>query len=320
MTLSVAVVGAGLAGLICARHLAAGGSAVTLFEKSRGLGGRLATRRVGQSLSFDHGAQFITARGAAFRALLQDLEAAGALAVWRPQIVGAKAGRRNTTWWVGTPGMTALFRPLAEGLELRLATRVLAVTEGAEGLRLGLEGDEAAGPFDRLVLAIPQIQAAELLAGRPEADALASVRVAPCWTAMLAFAEPLKTGFDVRQADDGLLSWIARNASKPGRDPAAETWVLQADPDWSAAHLEQEGSEVLAELTSTFAAVAGPLPAAIHATAHRWRYARTVTPLGRPFLGEDRILVGGDWCLGARAEAAYDSGLAMAEAILGKGP
>ena len=313
MTLSVAVVGAGLAGLTCARRLADAGLRVTSFEKSRGLGGRLATRRADPGLRFDHGAQFVTARGTAFRALLHKLEAAAALAAWTPRGRGPKA---DTTWWVGAPGMAALVRPLAEGLDVRLTARVVAVTETAEGWGLTQQDGQTVGPFDRLVLALPQTQAGELLAGRPEAEALSAVRVAPCWTAMLAFAEPLQTDFDVRQSDEPLLSWAARNASKPGRDAVPESWVLQAGPEWSAAHLEAEPEEILPLLTAAFASQAGALPEPLYATAHRWRYARTISPLGRPFLDCGGLLVGGDWCLGARAEAAYDSGLAMADAIL----
>ncbi|MGP1255927.1 MAG: NAD(P)/FAD-dependent oxidoreductase [Kiloniellales bacterium] len=315
MTLSVAVVGAGLAGLTCARRLADAGLRVTSFEKSRGLGGRLATRRADAGLRFDHGAQFVTAHGTAFRSLLQKLEAAAALAAWHPL---GREPKAETPWWVGTPGMAALVRPLADGLDIRLTTRVVAVTETAEGWRLQLNDGQTAGPFDRVVLALPPTQAAELLAGRPGAEALSAVRVAPCWTAMLAFAEPLQASFDVWQSGEHLLSWAARNASKPKRDAVPESWVLHAGPDWSAAHLESEPAEILPKLMAAFASQVGALPEPLHATAHRWRYARTITPLGRPFLACGGLLVGGDWCLGARAEAAYDSGLAMADAILGQ--
>ena len=318
MSLSVAVVGAGLAGLVCARQLAAAGATVTLFEKSRGLGGRLATRRADGGFGFDHGAQYVIARSAGFQALLRDLEQTGSLAAWQPRDPAPRAGGTDDTWWVGTPGMTALFRPLAEGLDIRFATRVVSQTEGAEGIELGLEEDRRAGPFDRLVLAIPPHQAADLLPGRPEVELLAAVQIAPCWSVMLAFETALEVDFDVWRGGAGALAWAARNASKPGRDPGADTWVLHAAPDWSTAQLEREASDILPELTAAFAALVDPLPLPprLYAAAHRWRYARTVMPLGRLFLDGGRILVGGDWCLGARVEAAYDSGLAMAEAIL----
>ena len=319
MSLSVAVVGAGLAGLISARHLAAAGATVTVFEKSRGLGGRLATRRAEGDLGFDHGAQYVIARSDAFRAVLKELEQAGSLTAWQPRDLAPKAGAADDTWWVGTPGMTALFRPLAEGLDIRRATRVVSVTEGPEGIELGLEEGRSVGPFDRLVLAIPPRQAADLLAGRPETNLLSAVQIAPCWSVMLAFERPLEVAFDVwRNSEAGPLAWVARNASKPGRDPDVDTWVLHGAPDWSTAQLEREPSEVLPELMAAFADLADPqsLPPTRYAAAHRWRYARTVMPLGRLFLDAGRIFVGGDWCLGARVEAAYDSGLAMAEAIL----
>ncbi len=352
---SVAVVGAGLAGLTCARRLAAGGLAVRVFEKSRGLGGRLATRRSRAGWHFDHGAQFVTARGAGFRALLRDLAAAGAVRAWRPRLADRAQRDAAAVWWVGTPGMSALARPLAAGLEVQCETRVTALAPRADGWHLTLTTDTAgatgqggataqAGPFDRLVLAIPAAQAAALLGAEARtaklAAALSAVAVAPCWTALLAFARPLGLAADVwrleaevGQTDQGRtdrgrtdrgqtdwgqagrLNWAARDASKPGR-AAGETWVLHGGPDWSAARLEAPGETALAALCAAFAELAGDLPAPVYAVAHRWRYARTLNPLGRPFLAGERLLVGGDWCLGARAEAAYDSGAAMAERLL----
>jgi hypothetical protein len=316
---NVAVVGAGLAGLACARRLQDAGRRVLVFDKGRGLGGRLATRRIGDAgLSFDHGAQFVTARGEGFRALLHLARAEGQAAPWHPRI-GGPAGGATEGWHVGTPGMARLVRPLAEGLEVRTGTRIARLEAAAEGWRLHADDAAVHGPFAALVLAIPHVQAAELLDGRPEAGEIAGVEVAPCWAAMLAFDRPLDAGLDLWRSDAGPLALAARNASKPGRPAQPETWVLHGAPEWSAAHLEDSPDAVLPRLLDAFATVAGPLPEPVHAAAHRWRYARTIAPLGRPFAAGGRLMIGGDWCLGARAEAAFDSGTAMAEQILTAG-
>jgi hypothetical protein len=303
-----------MAGLTCARRLADAGWAVALFDKSRGLGGRLATRRVEEGVTFDHGAQFVTARGAGFRSLLDDLAARGAAARWRPRTAGPTAGS-SKDWWVGTPGMAHLARPLAEDLDVQTGAWVVEF-EGEAGswvLRLG-DGSRA-GPFERVALAIPHAQAVDLLSWSVHYDDLRAVKVAACWSAMVAFAEPLGCDFDVWQGEEGPLATASRNGSKPGRPERPECWVLHGGPGWSDAHLETAPDVVLSDILDGFRAVVGHLPDPVHAAAHRWRYARTLTPLGRPFCGGPTLFVGGDWCLGAYVEAAYDSGVAMADAI-----
>ncbi|MBK1661575.1 hypothetical protein CKO45_25540 [Paracraurococcus ruber] len=322
----IAVIGAGLAGLACARALAARGARSRLFDKGRAAGGRLATRRAeaaGQALQFDHGAQYLTARSAAFAALLAE---AGAQPWGEP-------GR-----FVGAPGMSALPRALARGLDLAAGRHVTALAgrPGAwmvrhldaalvrPGMPLPPDPPAEEGPFEAVAIALPPDQAAPLVA--PQAPAwpglLAGVRLAPCWTVMAAFAARLPLPDSLRPAlgspDGGAIGWAARDNSKPGR-PAAECWVVQGSPAWSRAHLEQTPAEVMPALLAALGALAGTdLPAPIHAAAHRWRYSLVEAPLGRPCLHDPGLRLGlaGDWCLAGRAEAAFESGLALADALL----
>ncbi len=121
----IAVIGAGISGLACAAALAEAGLAVQVFEKSRGLSGRMSTRRA-DDWQCDHGAQYFTARDPAFRAEVQRWIAAGAAAMWEPRLrVYAGPGAANWTphvssveRFVGTPGMTAPGRLLARGLQV----------------------------------------------------------------------------------------------------------------------------------------------------------------------------------------------------------
>jgi len=319
----IAVIGAGLAGLTCARALRARGASIRLFDKGRAAGGRLATRRAeagGQALQFDHGAQYLTARGAGFAALL------------------AEAGARpwgGTDWFVGAPGMSALPRTLAAGLDLAAARHVTAI-EGQPGawvirhldaalVRTGrplpAETPAAEGPFDAIAIALPPDQAAPLVA--PHApdwpSRLAAVRLAPCWTVMAAFAAPLPLPDSLRLQPAGPIGWAARDSSKPGRPAGAECWVVQGSPAWSRAHLEEGAEQVLPALLAALGALAGTdLPAPIHAAAHRWRYSLVEAPLGVACLADPARGLGlaGDWCLAGRAEAAFESGTALATALL----
>ena len=293
--MTIAIIGAGMTGLSCARLLADAGKAPVVFDKSRGLGGRLATRRAG-ALRFDHGAQFVTARSDSFCAYLAEHAAP-----WQP--ADAPEG-----WYVGTPAMSALVKPMAEGIDIRLGT---AVEPRREGGRWRI-GDKT---FDRVLSTVPVVQARTLF---PEmAEALAGVAVAPCYTLMVAF-EAAPDWPEMERARDGDLAFIARNSAKPGRDAGAECWVVHASPAWSAANLELEKDVACEQLLDLLRAKRGALPPIIHAAAHRWRYAMTTTPLGGDFaVSEDgTLLIGGDWCLGARVENAWTSGRAMAASIL----
>jgi predicted NAD/FAD-dependent oxidoreductase len=319
----IAVIGAGLAGLSCARALKARGATIRLFDKGRAAGGRLATRRAeaeGRALQFDHGAQYLTARTEGFAALLAE---AGA-APW------GEPGR-----FVGTPGMSALPRALAAGLDLATARHVTAIEgrPGAWRLRhldaslvrpgrpLPAAEPEEEGPFDALAVTLPPAQAAPLIA--PHASGwpgrLAAVRLAPCWTVMAAFAAPLPLPDGLRPPEGGTIGWAARDSSKPGRPLGTECWVVQAGPDWSRAHLEETPEAVVPALLAALGALAGAdLPAPIHAAAHRWRYSLVQAPLGEPCLADPDLRLGlaGDWCLAGRAEAAFESGTALAAALL----
>lgn len=321
--LRVAVIGAGMAGLSCAGALHRAGAAVTLFDKSRRVGGRLATRRV-DGLMFDHGAQYATTRDPAFTATMQAMAAAGDAAPWP-----AAGGER----WCGVPGMSALARHMErQGIGALHTGRHVAFLhrDGQDWLvrhrdaadtRPGLVSDtggEVAGPFDRVAVALPAPQAAGLLRPHAFADEAARTGMAPCWAAMLAFNEATPAP-DLLRPDAGPLRWIARDSSRPGRAATPECWVAHATPEWSRDHLEQPAEAVLAALRAAFAAATGITVAADYAAVHRWRYALAETPLGTPALWDAGAGLGvcGDWCLGARVEAAFVSGRALADMMAG---
>ncbi len=307
----VLVIGAGMAGITCARSLSAAGQSVLVLDKGRGIGGRVATRRVAlgeDEVSFDHGAQYIHARDADFAAVL---DKAGA-AIWDD---GAQ-----TRPLVGRPGMSALARDMAQGLDIRHACEVTAL----ERVRDEWHVTTQSGVFRaaRVIVTIPAPQVAGLLGpDHPLVAALGEVRMAPCLTLMAAFAPESLRPF-VHRLDEGHpLAWIAQNSTKPGRSAAPTAWVAQAGADWSARHLERAPDHIAALMLPLLCDVIGADQQAVrHVSAHRWRYARVTQPLGQPFLcSADRSLyLGGDWCLGGKVEDAWASGRALAQDILAR--
>ena len=309
----IAIVGAGMAGMSCGQRLSRLGHEVRLFDKGRGPGGRMATRRMedgGTTLHFDHGAQYFTAREPRFVDQVAHWEATGVAARW------AAAGDDA---WVGTPAMNAPLKAMAGELGVQFGTRIEQLVRDGEGWQIDGEGAPDAR-FDAVLVAVPAEQAGPLL--QPHAPAMATLADQtasdPCWTLMAGFEAPLALVQDtLRQR--GPIGWAARNNAKPGR-ASEECWVVQASPEWSRAHLEEDAETVAAALLAELAeANAGPLPRQLGATAHRWRFARSGTA-GEEALwdAEQRIGVCGDWLIGPRVEAAYMSGLLLAEAVGGR--
>ncbi len=318
--ISIAVIGAGMAGLACARELSRADVRVTVFEKSRGLGGRLATRREGAA-AFDHGAQYVTARSPAFQRYLDHASDVGALAPWRPDLLEDRRrwDQPIDDWRVGTPGMSSLVRPLARGLDVRTGVAIAELRAGPGGWQLRTDGGWGSSVFRAVAVAIPAPQALPLLAPlAPAFGRVAAAEMAPCWSVMAEFDDPLDAGAAVRRFGTGALTWAACDSSKPQRPPG-HRWVLQAAPAWSRAHLESAATDVAEALWREFAASAGLGPRRpARLSAHRWRHALVERPLDQPYLADEERAVGtcGDWCLAPRVEAAYTSGRALAHALL----
>jgi len=328
----VAIVGAGLAGAACAAGLLRRGWRVTVYDKSRGVGGRMATRRVAiegePELQFDHGAPFVAPRAPRFRALWAEAAAAGEATVWRPRIFADAPGRVDAALYVPLPGMPALVRRLLGAAPLRLAHTVTGLRRRADGWWVEAEGRRAEGPFDQVVVALPPPQAAALLgtAHAPWAKALAEIRMEPCWTLMAATDE-VDWPWDAAEPARGPLAWVMRHDRRPGRSAPAgwATWVAHASASWSAAHLEEDPADVAQALGDALRGLLPPVPRGAagprwhHVAAHRWRYAAPAgaAPDGRPcWVNAERALgVCGDYLGGGGAEGAWHSGDALAERL-----
>ncbi|MEO1319182.1 MAG: FAD-dependent oxidoreductase, partial [Pseudomonadota bacterium] len=318
--LRVAVIGAGIAGIAAARTLADHNHEVVVIEKSRGPGGRAATRRR-DAARFDHGAQFFTARDPRFAQHLASWEQEGIIERW-PATLGTPDGAdapTRSTRWRGVGGMNALTRRMAHGLELITGTRVTALRRADKAWELDCETTgprRPGGPFDVVLVTAPAPQAAEMLESvQPDFAARArAVAFLPCWAAMFTGPVVPSDHWQAAFLNDDTLAWIGSRAAD-----GEQRWVVHATSEWSKAHLEDAAESCAQALVNAFVRITGVAVEADTAVAHRWRFARTEQGLdaGCLFDTENWIGVCGDWCSSnSRVESAWLSGKAAAGRVL----
>lgn len=309
--MNYAIIGAGMAGLACADALVAAGHSVALFDKGRGPGGRIATRRLQTLLgevAFDHGAQYLTARDPGFLALV---------GAWRDQGIAVPWPAAGADAWIGLPGMNAIIKQMASAHAVHWGQLITGMARRRNQWWL-MDKSAEIGPFDAIVIAIPAEQAAAILSLHDFAMARIALmaRSQPCWTTMLVFDQSL-VGVPSVIRNHGDISWAARNSAKPGRN-GPEAWVVQGSRCWSHAHIEAAPDDVSVMLYAALSdAVGCPVPKPVTAVSHRWRYALSAGTgdgaLWNPGIG---LGVCGDWLLGPRIECAWLSGRMLAERCL----
>ena len=325
---SCIVVGAGISGLVAARELQAEGWRVTVLDKGRGVGGRMATRRVGGG-NFDHGAQFFTVRGERFAGLVQGWLAAGAAVEWTRGFAEATGESREDGHprYRGSDGMTSIPKHLARGLDIRTGERVVRVETNGDGWEVECEtGLRVAG--SALILTAPVPQSLDLiesggyrLPDKPRRQ-LEGVSYDPC-LALMALLErsagvPGPGGVQIKVEP---LDWIGDNHSKGISEEPAIT--IHAGPQWSRTHFEDEEAEITHSLLSLAGHQLGTdlEPITVDTSLAKWRYSWVTEPHPEPCLvASDRppLLFCGDAFGQPKVEGAALSGLAAADRILGR--
>ena len=332
---SVAVIGTGLAGAAVAHALQLAGHSVHVFDKSRGPGGRLATRRVewmdaqcqAAVARIDHGAVGFSASSEAFQTFADLAVEAGWLAKWKPALAsGTVLLGGGDQAFVPVPDMPSLCRHLLSGVPASWSFAVEALHRSSLGWHV--EGGDVRhdAPFGAVVIALPPMQAAPLIGPyrRDWARRASVVPMQPCWTLMgIADAPPSALGWDLARPEGGPIACVLRNDARPGRArvPGQAHWVVHARPSWSRRHLEQPAAWVQQQLQDALAECLGQPVQWQHSVVHRWRYA--LPPAQRLAPAEpcwwdaaQGLGVCGDFLGGTGAEGAWLSAQSMTKALL----
>jgi predicted NAD/FAD-dependent oxidoreductase len=320
----IAVIGAGLSGLTLA-HALADTAQVHVFEKSRGVGGRMSTRYA-DPFYFDHGAQFFTARSKAFQAFLNPFIAQGAVAEWKGKVIAFEPGKKpdKSMWFephfVGTPNMNSLCKALAEGKAIALNTEVDALSEKQnDGWHLVDKAGNALGCFDWVVSTAPPPQTVKLF-GRhlPAHNFLQQVKLEGCYALMIGFNTPWDKQWIAAKIRDNPLQWVAVNSSKPGRNRDVTSLVVHSRNDWAEAHMDDDMAAAQTFLVQQFESVTGiGCGGAEYLSTHRWRYAIASTPHDGTFYYDNALSLAstGDWVKASRIEDAWNAAIALADKL-----
>ena len=325
--MKIAIIGAGLSGVTAAETLsdALGENVdITIFEKSRGAGGRMSTRRT-DDFEFDHGAQYFTAKDPVFKTAVSKAVAQGHVAPWHGTAKYLKNNQieddTGAQRFVSVPRMNSWIKAAAENHTIETSMRVTSLIKTGASWTLEFEGGATASEFDRIICAVPSPQAEALLkpVGFAQLPEITSAQMDVCFAVMLGFKAPQNIQLDTLRSADGPASWIAVNSAKPGRPHAVTTLMVHSGPAWSNANADRDKTGLQTQMIASASQLTGlDLSLADYTTIHRWLYAAVRKGAGSPCLFDKAqgLVACGDWCVGGRVEGAWLSGKAAAEQIL----
>ena len=324
--MTIAIIGAGIAGAACAAALAEQGEQVVVFEKGRRAGGRMSSKRTEHGY-LDLGAQYFTARDPAFQAQCQQWLSSGIVTHWYGRLAqatadGLQVSPDETLRYIGMPSMQAPVTRLLGNVDVSLGRQIDNILFDGQLWQLQSNG-VSAGRFNKLILAIPQQQAAALLnTALPSNQALSKVfelpALLPCWAVNIQVDQPLWPFDGIFFKQDCQLSWAARQGSKPGRCNAGH-WLLHFTAAFSQQHLEADGDTIAQHAMQALQRLTDKTVTGQVSHYHRWRFAQQNPDYpvqGAVHLPELALGLAGDWLNGGRVENAWLSGRQLAQSIL----
>ena len=319
--MKIAIIGAGLSGLTAAQALRDSAD-VQVFEKSRGVGGRMSTRYA-DPYQFDHGAQYFTARSEEFQSFLKPHIKSGLIKEWHPKVVTLELDEKpyKRDWfephYVAAPRMNMLCKNMAEDLDVSLKVEINRLEQTDAGWILHDNDGGAHGPFDWVISSAPSHQAANLI---PHAfndyARIRNTKMSGNFTLMLGLKEAWPHGWQAAEVKNSLVGWIALNSHKPARETDFSL-VVQSTNAWAEENIDADLDATKAIMMAQLEALIEDMPPFEILGFHRWRYAAAIEAEGEPCLIDANAKLGvcGDWLIKGRVEAAYLSGLKLSQAI-----
>lgn len=315
MKKKIAVIGAGFSGIVLSKMLK-NIAEVKIFEKSRGVGGRMACR-IKDDFNFDFGAQFFIAKTRDFKKFLEPLIDKGVIKYWSGNFVEIdnykinyqRQWNEDKSHFVPVPKMNSLCKELSQDLDLVLQTKITKIQRNNNQWQIFDDKENFLGEFDWVISSIP---APQLIDIAPQDcnfyDQLSNVKMLGCFALMVGLEQKLDLPYDVGLIKNSIISWISSESSKPQRS-SAPSYTILARNNWADHHIDCDIEEVKQNLLSEFAKIVNQkLPTIIHTDIHRWRYANIPKQhnFNNYFL-DSQMSIGacGDWFIQGRVEASF---------------
>lgn len=323
---TIAIIGAGLTGLSIAKQLQDSQATLTLFDKSRGVSGRLATRRAklrDQIIRFDHGTPFLTSTQAAriqtlFGEATKTADAFGG---------GLQAALTTAPSWppgirVAPPGMNQVGKILGHEMTLHLNTTVVGLNRDPHTLGWRIINAEGSAPesFDLVILTTPPRQAASILFNTQSTlvHALTALEPEGCWSLMMVLAQPLAIAA-IENVQSAVIQRVISEHAKGRESTNYGVYTIQAERQWSQQHMDTAPEDVTDKLLAELRRLGFNVENALHQQLHRWLYAGVRDPVGEAFIEDSaqKLICAGDWCLGNDIDSALDSADAVVQRVAG---
>ncbi len=310
MSKKVAIIGAGIAGLTLAKLLSASAT-VDVFEKSRGVGGRMATRKH-QAFNFDHATAGFSAQSEDFRQFLTTLDPTY-ITRWQPKVLDLQQASYQTTssYYIGLPGMNGICKALLGDYTLHKTTQITHI-QRQETWTLTDSDNRCYQGYDWLIITSPAPQTLALLATTTPPvswiDTLKSIQTKPCHTIMYGLKQPLELSYDIGLINNSILEKIHNNTRRPGSDQT--TLVIHSSSQWAAQTLSEDEAMIKQVMTDSLRDYIKINTYSIaYQSLHTWRYAEVSKPCTHRYLVDDAqaLAVCGDGFMASGVEGAYRS-------------
>lgn len=318
----VAVIGAGLAGCMLARNLAESGINISVFEKSRGTGGRLASTRLGSDTA-DLGSVALTPDTTGFSDWLEAQQKQGQLHLWPAKKADFELNAlSDAQLYTGSNRLSALTRELLnhDNIQLNNQIRITQIEPAMSGKLLRDELNNPQGEYDHVVIATPAPQATPLLETIPAYQAL-SRQIEPeiRWVNAIALSEPVDIPYDWLEGHHTILEKAVRESHKPERSSDNEIWILHATPEWSQRHMDSDPAWIADQLQDAFTGITGQSARSELNRCHRWLYS-TNQSLNMDqyslYAPDQGISVCGDWLKGHGFSASWHSAMELSQQLI----
>lgn len=319
---SIAIIGAGIAGLTLAKTLK-NKARIKVFEKSRGLSGRISTRYT-DKYQFNHGASCFTARSKAFKEFIQPLIDCKEIQVWEPRLFRLKKNQTPSIFkwsephYIAIPKMNIIAKKIAEGCDIILNTRITEIKENNGRWELINEEASVGNDFDWVISTAPAPQTQELIPPLfKQYKYFKKVKMLGCFSLMIGMEPSPEILWDAAYVDDSPISWITTYPHNVQRDNSISI-TAQTRNQWAEDHLEDDIAEIQSYLVNELRELLScDFSKADFVTIHRWRYAKAISNIEQNYLLDEnnKLAVCGDWCIGNDVEAAFMSSFKLSEKI-----